>query len=248
MSPTCWLVTRRCVWSTASRTTTLPVARHRKRYEDVEELLHAGISVITSINLEYIAEEQGFTRSILGRTKSETVPRAFINRADEVVVVDAPPEADSRVSAAQLSQLRQRALLLTAEVVDHQLEEYLETARPAYAMGHAGAHPRVHDAAGERRADAGKRAAECRQIPRGAVRHLRHAGEPDRRKIGWRSQRNVTLAEAQHAHVETLEGKDPIETILELRARSTGLRRSSSVTISARAWQHRIWAARRSIG
>ena len=47
----------------------------RKRYEDVEELLEAGISVLTSINLEYIAEQQDFVRGILGRTRADTVPQ-----------------------------------------------------------------------------------------------------------------------------------------------------------------------------
>src|SRR6185295_15419074 len=102
-----------------------PGNRHRKRYEDVEEVLEAGISVLTSINLEYIAEQQEFVRGILGRTKTETVPQEFIDRADEVVVVDAPPETAATIEAHQLSQLRQRALLLTADVVDRQLEEYL---------------------------------------------------------------------------------------------------------------------------
>ena len=74
-----------------------PGSRHRKRYEDVEELLEAGISVLTSINLEYIAEQQEFVRGVLGKTKAETVPQDFIDRADEVVVVDAPPEADAAI-------------------------------------------------------------------------------------------------------------------------------------------------------
>ncbi len=57
-----------------------PGSRHAKRYQDVEELLAAGISVLTSINLEYIAEQQDFVRTVLGRTKSETVP-AGIHRS-----------------------------------------------------------------------------------------------------------------------------------------------------------------------
>ena len=51
--------------------------------------------MLTSINLEYIAEQQEFVRGVLGRTKTETVPQEFIDRADEVVVVDAPPDADA---------------------------------------------------------------------------------------------------------------------------------------------------------
>src|SRR5262245_37087670 len=63
-----------------------PGSRHAKRYEDVEELLAAGISVITSINLEYIQEQQDFVRGVLGRTRTDTVPQSFIDRAEEVVV------------------------------------------------------------------------------------------------------------------------------------------------------------------
>src|SRR5262245_38753669 len=51
-----------------------PGSRHGKRYEDVDELLEAGISVMTSMNLEYVAEQQDFVRGVLGRTKTETVP------------------------------------------------------------------------------------------------------------------------------------------------------------------------------
>lgn len=99
-----------------------PGSRHARRYEDVAELLAAGISVLTSINLEYIAEQQEFVRGIVGTTKTDTVPQDFIDRADEVVIVDAPAEA---AGGQSLSQLRQRALLLTADVVDRQLEAYL---------------------------------------------------------------------------------------------------------------------------
>ncbi|HEY7056023.1 MAG TPA: hypothetical protein VH458_05840, partial [Vicinamibacterales bacterium] len=88
-----------------------PGSRHPKRCDDVEELLAAGISVLTSINLEYIAEQQEFVQTVLGTTKRDTVPQQFIDRADEVVVVDAPPDVEAGIEAHQLSQLRQRALL-----------------------------------------------------------------------------------------------------------------------------------------
>ena len=100
-------------------------SRHAKRYQDVEELLEAGISVLTTINLVYIDDQQDFVRSVLGKTTTQTVPHEFINRADEVVIVDAPPEGEDAALRTQHSMLRQRALLLTADVVDHQLEEYL---------------------------------------------------------------------------------------------------------------------------
>src|SRR5262245_64289210 len=78
-------------------------SRHSKRYQDVEELLESGISVLTSINLEYVAEQQDFVRKVLGKAKSETVPQEFIDRADEVVVVDAAPDADTGIEEQQLS-------------------------------------------------------------------------------------------------------------------------------------------------
>ncbi len=70
-----------------------PGCRHAKRYEDVEELLDAGISVLTSINLEYIAEEAAVrSKRRRPRPPSRRCRATFINRADEVVVVDAPTE------------------------------------------------------------------------------------------------------------------------------------------------------------
>ena len=83
-----------------------PGSRHPKRYQDVEDLLEAGISVLTSINLEYIAEQQEFVRHVLGKAKADTVPQEFIDRADEVVVVDAPTEGFTGIEEQQLAQLR----------------------------------------------------------------------------------------------------------------------------------------------
>ena len=107
-----------------------PAAAHPKRYQDVEELLDAGISVLTSINLEYIDEQQEFVERLIGRRSAETVPQAFIDRADEVVVVDAPPTAplgERRLATRRpaLGSLRERALLLAADVVERQLDDYL---------------------------------------------------------------------------------------------------------------------------
>ena len=109
-------------------------SKHSKRWEDVAELLANGIAVITSVNLQHIEEKRERVSGITGKTVTETVPLAFLNKADEIVVVDAPPEtcmitsADgtrSRMTQHQLSELREIALLLAADVVDEQLERYL---------------------------------------------------------------------------------------------------------------------------
>jgi two-component system sensor histidine kinase KdpD len=191
-----------------------PGSRHRRRHEDVEELLEAGISVLTSINLEYITEQQEFVRGILGRTKTDAVPQDFINRADEVVIVDAPPGTDATMEAHQLSQLRQRALLLTADVVDRQLEDYLRLHGIQSSWGTQERvlvcmTPRANAA---RMLDSGRRNAERFHGELFAIYVTQDNLTPEDRMA---LERNTTLARAQHAHVEILEGKDPIKTILE---------------------------------
>jgi two-component system sensor histidine kinase KdpD len=215
-----------------------PGCRHRKRYEDVEEMLDAGISVITSINLEYIAEEQDFVRQILGRTKPDTVPRAFINRADEVVVVDAPPDADSRVAPHLLSQLRQRALLLTADVVDQQLEHYLDTHGLHTAWGTQERilvcmTPRANAA---KMLASGRRNADRFHGELSAIYVMQDNLTSDDHLV---LERNVTLAKAQHAHVETLEGSDAIATILAY-ARAHGITQIFVGHNIRKGWQYRF--------
>lgn len=114
-----------------------PGSLHEKRWQDVARLLDAGISVITSVNLQHIAEKNEEVERITGKHVTQTVPLTFLQMADEIVVVDAPPETclsvsdDSRgeltqkLTQLQLSELREIALLLAADVIDKQLERYL---------------------------------------------------------------------------------------------------------------------------
>lgn len=114
-----------------------PGSRNAERWQDVEQLLSAGINVVTSINLQYIKEKQKQVEAIRGKTVQDSVPEAFIRTADEIELVDAAPEycvthsvegaaaADPTQIQRQLSELREIALVLAADVVDHQLEEYL---------------------------------------------------------------------------------------------------------------------------
>lgn len=111
-----------------------PGSKHEKRWQDVAELLANGIAVITSVNLQHIEEKRDQVAAITGKQAEETVPLAFLNTADEIVVVDAPPEtcmitggdgSKTILTQHQLSELREIALLLAADVVDEQLERYL---------------------------------------------------------------------------------------------------------------------------
>ena len=212
--------------------------RHPNRYADVEELLNAGISVLTSINLEYITEQQEFVRGVLGRTRSETVPQVFIDRADEVVVVDAPLEADTGIEAQQLSQLRQRALLLTADVVDRQLEEYLRLHGIQSTWGTQERilvcmTPRANAA---KMLASGRRNADRFHGELSAI-YVMQPNLTDEDHMAL--ERNVTLARAQHAHVETLEGHDPVATILDY-ARAHGITQIFVGHNLRRSWRSRL--------
>jgi two-component system sensor histidine kinase KdpD len=110
------------------------------RWQDVEQLLEAGISVIATVNLQYLEKHSDEVERITGRHVSCTIPRGFLDKsADEIVVVDAPAtESLSRQVAPgdravvlaeehKLSRLRELALLVAASVIDRQLESYLRS-------------------------------------------------------------------------------------------------------------------------
>jgi two-component system sensor histidine kinase KdpD len=113
-----------------------PGSRNPERWLDVKDLLETGISVITSVNLQYIEELKPEVEAITEQRTEAGIPRRFLNEADEIVVVDAPAvSALARTGAAagegheeeqKLSRLREMALLVAAEVVDRQLETYLD--------------------------------------------------------------------------------------------------------------------------
>jgi two-component system sensor histidine kinase KdpD len=103
-----------------------PGSRHPERWQDVEEILRNGIAVITAINVQYIREQQAAVEGFTGKRALSSVPEKFLHEADEIEVVDAPPDVtmgDPRV----LAELRELALLLAADVVDRQLQDYLES-------------------------------------------------------------------------------------------------------------------------
>ncbi len=99
-----------------------PGSRHAERWQEIEDLLSVGISVITSINLHYIRELQDEVAAITGKRPAETVPLDFLKKADDIEVVDAP-------ARESISRLREMALLVAAEVVETELRNYLHTHR-----------------------------------------------------------------------------------------------------------------------
>lgn len=215
-----------------------PGARHARRYQDVEEMLEAGISVLTTIGLEYIAEQQDFVRHIVGRAPVQSVPQAFVSRADEVVVVDAPPEAgtDAR-TADELNALRQRALLLAAEVVDRQLEDYLrrEGVRSSWGTQERILVCMTPRANAAKMLEAARRAVDRFHGELFAIYVVQPRLTEDDRLA---NERHAALARAQGARLDVLDGRDPAATIL-------GYARRHNITqLFVGHTLRRTWAAR----
>lgn len=115
-----------------------PDCRNAHRWQDVEQLLNAGISVLTTVNIQYLENLQDDIERITGKRAEYIIPHAFLmNSADEIAVVDAPSEESvlggiesnsARLAEKhKLSRLRELALLVAASVVDRQLESYLRS-------------------------------------------------------------------------------------------------------------------------
>jgi two-component system sensor histidine kinase KdpD len=109
-----------------------PGSRNEKRWQDVEALLEHGIAVVTAVNLQHIAEKQDEVEHITAKRARYSVPAAFLHKADEIELVDVPPETllergrQAGIDPRRLAQLREMALLLAADVVEHELKEYLD--------------------------------------------------------------------------------------------------------------------------
>lgn len=126
--------------------TNAPGSRHAKRWQDVEELLDAGIDVITTVNVQHIESLGGVVEKITGVTQRETVPDAVVRAADQIEVIDLAPQSlrdrlsagfvypAERIDAAlsnyfrlgNLTALRELALLWLADEVDNALQSYRE--------------------------------------------------------------------------------------------------------------------------
>ncbi len=129
--------------------TNAPGSRHLKRYQDVQELLDNGIDVYTTLNVQHLESRADAVAQITGSLIRETVPDSIFERADDIEVIDLPPDEllkrleEGKVYAPERSQqaiqnffrkgnltaLREMSLRLTAERVDHQLRDYMRTAR-----------------------------------------------------------------------------------------------------------------------
>ncbi|MFF4274050.1 DUF4118 domain-containing protein [Streptomyces sp. NPDC001536] len=135
--------------------TNIPGSRNTKRWQDVEELLAAGIDVISTVNIQHLESLGDVVESITGVRQRETVPDEVVRRADQIELVDMSPQAlrrrmahgniykSDKVDAAlsnyfrpgNLTALRELALLWVADRVDAYLTEYRNEHRVSAIWG-----------------------------------------------------------------------------------------------------------------
>ncbi len=127
--------------------TNVPGSRHEKRWQDIEELLAAGIHVYTTVNVQHFDSLNDIVTQITGIAVRETVPDSMLDQAAEILLVDIPPEEllerlrqgkvyipEQAALAAQkffrpgnLIALRELALRRTAAKVDDEMRTYMAT-------------------------------------------------------------------------------------------------------------------------
>lgn len=99
--------------------TNAPGSRHKKRWQDIDELLDAGIDVYTAMNVQHLESLNDVVAQITGVKVQETVPDAFIERAAEIEVIDIPP--------GELQQRLREGKVYVPEKVDQALEGFFRT-------------------------------------------------------------------------------------------------------------------------
>ncbi len=127
--------------------TNIPGTVHEKRWQSIEEIRNAGINVITTLNIQHVASLNDVVHEITGVRVKETVPDSIVDTATEIELVDLTPEAvinrlrrgdiykGEKIDQAlanffrkgNIVALRELALQRTAEEVDEQLREYMQT-------------------------------------------------------------------------------------------------------------------------
>src|SRR5262249_46995500 len=219
--------------------TNVPGSRNEKRYQDVEELLDAGISVISTLNIQHLEGLNDLVEAITGVRQRETLPDRVLDEADEVELVDISPEAlRSRLrhgnvypperaqralanyfSPSNLTALRELALRRIAEKTSEQLEALMgESEEAEQTPWKATATERVMVAFTDR--------PQAKQLIRDGWRLARGLKAPllavtvvpsgTKDAPSPTLQAHLRLAEDLGAEVFTVEGRDVVEALAEV--------------------------------
>jgi len=218
--------------------TNVASSRHVRRFQDVEEILNAGIDVSTTLNIQHIESLNDIVAQITGVTVRETVPDSIVEQADQVQLIDIPPNElikrmkDGKIymphqaelalnkffRPGNINALRELSLRFTAYRVDKELNEYMQE----------------HDIPGPW--PAGERVMVCvssspfsaqliraaRRLARGLQAELLavHIDTPRRLELSEKERdrifRNMRLAEELGAKTISIVGKDLTEEILSM--------------------------------
>jgi two-component system sensor histidine kinase KdpD len=214
-----------------------PGLRHPKRYQDVEELLDAGIHVYTTVNIQHLESLKDVIRQITGITVRETIPDRIVDEAHEIELVDLPTDEllnrlyegkvyisdqaaralDKFFRKGNLTALRELSLRRAADRVDNQMLSYMQTQSisgpwPAgdRIMVCISSHPM-----GERLIRTGRRLADDLNAEWYVVfvetpQHL-HMPAPNRLRI----QQNLQLAEELGARVVNVTSESVPAAVIE---------------------------------
>ena len=213
-----------------------PRPRHAKRWQDIEELLDAGINVWTTVNVQHLESLRDVVAGITGVRQQETLPDRIFDEADEVEIIDLPPDdlierlrsgrvymAEQAATATEkffrkpnLLALRELALRRTADRVDAAARAYRSDtgSRPSLARDRflIAVAP---DEQAEQLVRVGKRFADALDAEWLVVsvetpRHLRLGEKARNRRIEV-----LRLAESLGAQTVTLDGPDAAATLVE---------------------------------
>jgi two-component system sensor histidine kinase KdpD len=217
--------------------TNAPGSRHTKRYQDVEEILYAGIDVYTTVNVQHLESLKDVVQQITGIIVHETIPDRLVDEAHEIELIDLPPDellqrlregkvyvSDQALRALEhffrkgnLTALRELSLRRAADRVDNQMLNYMQTESipgpwPAgeRILVCLSSHPM-----GERLIRTGRRLADDLKAEWYVlfVETPGHLSMPPENRA--RMQRNLRLAEELGAKVVNTTGESVADTALD---------------------------------
>lgn len=235
----------------------VPGSRHAKRWQDVQELLAAGIDVYTTVNVQHLESLNDQVRDITGVQVRETVPDWVLQEADEILLIDLPPREllerlregkvyvpeqaraaiDAFFSQTNLTALRELAMQTAAARVDADLNQrYRQQGQEAPSVRGRLLLGIDGDAQAERLVRHASRVAERRHLPWSVV-HVDTGGERDEGRLGH-LQSAQQLAERLGGEVVLLRGASVADTLVE-HARE---RRANLILVGrSRARLYRRW-------
>ena len=220
----------------------VPGSRHPKRWQDVEELLSAGVNIWTTLNVQHLESLLDVVWKITGVRQRETVPDSALSGADEIEIVDiTPAELRQRLAEGKvylpdtahqaqenffrtenLTALRELALRRAARTVDDQLVGAMRRAgvEGPWAAGErivvllAGAHQRRGHGV------AGRRLAEMMDAPWTVVHVERPSRPPESPAVTMRLNEALKLAEQLGGATQVLTGDDIVACVLDYAQRN----------------------------